>query len=46
MMEQPAQQVAPPAGGVRGYVRMAVMDGKTIGHRVSEKMDHDVFHFS
>jgi hypothetical protein len=31
-----------PAGGIRGYVRMAVMDGKSIGHHVSEKMNHDV----
>ena len=31
---QPAQQEAPPDGQHRGYVRMAVMDGKTITHRV------------
>lgn len=27
-------QEAPPDAEARGYVRMAVMDGKTIGHRV------------
>ena len=42
MMEQLAQQVALPAGGNCSYVQMAVMDGKTIGHHVSEKMFHDV----
>jgi hypothetical protein len=31
---QPPQQNAPPPGTPRGYVRLAVMDGKTIGHRV------------
>ncbi|KAJ6614466.1 hypothetical protein B0H10DRAFT_2044853 [Mycena sp. CBHHK59/15] len=30
---QPQQQNAPPMGTPRGYVRMAVMDGKTIKHR-------------
>ncbi|KAJ7767935.1 hypothetical protein DFH07DRAFT_736594, partial [Mycena maculata] len=29
----PSQREAPPAGSPRGYVRMAVMDGKTIRHR-------------
>ena len=28
-------QVAPPPDQPRGWVRMAVMDGKTMGHRVS-----------
>lgn len=32
---QVPQQVAPPAGEPRGYVRLASMDGKTISHRVS-----------
>lgn len=31
----PPVQDAPREDEVRGYVRMAVMDGKTIGHRVS-----------
>lgn len=31
----PPVQEAPLPGQPRGYVRMAVMDGKTIGHRVS-----------
>ncbi|KAJ7447700.1 hypothetical protein FB451DRAFT_1147886 [Mycena latifolia] len=29
----PPQQDAPPVGAPRGYVRLAVMDGKTIRHR-------------
>ncbi|KAF8182469.1 hypothetical protein K438DRAFT_1908058 [Mycena galopus ATCC 62051] len=29
----PTQQEAPPPGTPRGYVRLAVMDGKTINHR-------------
>jgi len=33
-----AQQNAPALDQPRGYVRMAVMDGKTIGHRVSSKL--------
>lgn len=32
--QAPVQQVMPPDGD-RGMVRLAVMDGKTIGHRVS-----------
>ncbi|KAJ7679922.1 hypothetical protein B0H17DRAFT_1206314 [Mycena rosella] len=31
--QPPPQQDAPPAGSPRGYVRLAVMDGKTIKHR-------------
>jgi hypothetical protein len=31
---QPKQQDSPPANGPRGYVRLAVMDGKTITHKV------------
>ncbi|KAJ7481115.1 hypothetical protein B0H11DRAFT_2173387 [Mycena galericulata] len=31
---QPKQQESPPANGRRGYVRMAVMDGKTITHKI------------
>ena len=30
----PQQQENVGGGGPRGYVRMAVMDGKTVGHRV------------
>ncbi|TDL15344.1 hypothetical protein BD410DRAFT_900077 [Rickenella mellea] len=33
------QQVPPPEGEARGYVRMAVMDGKTIGHRICAVID-------
>ncbi len=33
-LQVPVQQEMPP-GGDRGMVRLAVMDGKTIGHRVS-----------
>ncbi|KAH6902352.1 hypothetical protein BKA70DRAFT_1374595 [Coprinopsis sp. MPI-PUGE-AT-0042] len=33
MAARPVQQDAPPAGAPRGYVRLAVMDGKTVGHR-------------
>jgi hypothetical protein len=32
------QQEAPQLGSPRGYVRMAVMDGKTIKHRVSQSL--------
>ncbi|KAG2008861.1 hypothetical protein CC2G_014247 [Coprinopsis cinerea AmutBmut pab1-1] len=32
--ERPTQTAAPPEGSPRGYVRMAVMDGKTVGHRI------------
>ncbi|KAJ7826525.1 hypothetical protein B0H13DRAFT_1657484 [Mycena leptocephala] len=32
-LHPPPQQDAPPAGSPRGYVRLAVMDGKTIRHR-------------
>lgn len=31
---QPKQQDSPPENGPRGYTRMAVMDGKTITHKV------------
>ncbi|KAF9061036.1 hypothetical protein BDP27DRAFT_1385439 [Rhodocollybia butyracea] len=31
--QRPAQVMAPPEGHPRGYVRMAVMDGKTATHR-------------
>ncbi|KAJ7871932.1 hypothetical protein B0H13DRAFT_2554153 [Mycena leptocephala] len=31
---QPKQQDSPPANGPRGYVRLAVMDGKTITHKL------------
>ncbi|KAJ7918117.1 hypothetical protein B0H13DRAFT_2231299 [Mycena leptocephala] len=31
---QPKQQDSPPANGPRGYVRLAVMDGKTITHKI------------
>ncbi|CAL1710820.1 unnamed protein product [Somion occarium] len=34
MPQLPPVQNEPPEDGQRGYVRMAVMDGKTIGHRV------------
>lgn len=33
----PQQQESPPDGEPRGYVRLAVMDGKTIPHRVCLK---------
>ncbi|PPR02082.1 hypothetical protein CVT26_008839, partial [Gymnopilus dilepis] len=32
--QQPGQEIAPPDGQPRGYVRLAVMDGKTVGHRI------------
>lgn len=31
---RPAPRAAPPAGEPRGVVRAAVMDGKTISHKV------------
>lgn len=31
----PAAQPEPAPNAPRGYVRLAVMDGKTLGHRVS-----------
>ena len=34
LQRMPAEQERPPGEVRRGYVRMAVMDGKTIGHRV------------
>jgi hypothetical protein len=34
MPHRPLQQPMPPEGTPCGYVRMAVMDGKTVGHRV------------
>ena len=33
----PPVQQPPPANAPRGYVRMAVMDGKMVGHRVSNQ---------
>lgn len=35
LMQNAPQQVAPPPGEARGYIRLAGMDGKTIVHRVS-----------
>ncbi|KAJ7245525.1 hypothetical protein C8J57DRAFT_1524243 [Mycena rebaudengoi] len=32
-LEVPEQQVSPPVGAPWGYVRLAVMDGKTVTHR-------------
>ena len=34
-LQQPLQQEPPPQETAHGYVRMAVMDGKTIKHKVS-----------
>ncbi|EDR11718.1 uncharacterized protein LACBIDRAFT_314253 [Laccaria bicolor S238N-H82] len=34
LAEKPPQQNAPPPGTPWGYVRLAIMDGKTIGHRL------------
>ena len=34
--QEPPVQEEPMAGLPRGYVRMAVMDGKTITHRVRQ----------
>lgn len=34
-LQQPPQEELPAEGVARGYVRMCVMDGKTLRHKVS-----------
>ncbi|KIM77843.1 hypothetical protein PILCRDRAFT_76259, partial [Piloderma croceum F 1598] len=39
LLQQPVQQEAPPEGVPRGYVRLSVMDGKSLKHKICTLAD-------